>query len=39
LRSAGWLIANEFRKMKDGNCREVWVWAKKPSAASGGATT
>lgn len=31
MRGAGWQVVNEFRKMKDGNCREVWVWVKKPS--------
>lgn len=30
LRSTGWEIADRFDKMKDGNCREVWVWLKKP---------
>lgn len=36
LRETGWTITNEFQKMKDGKCREVWVWVRK---GSGTATT
>lgn len=30
LRAVGWIVVEEFKKMKDGKCREVWVWLKKP---------
>lgn len=29
LRSVGWDVVDTFEKMKDGKCREVWVWLKK----------
>lgn len=29
LRSVGWQVADTFEKMKDGKCREVWVWLTK----------
>lgn len=34
LRSVGWQIANTFEKMKDGKCREVWVWTRKGFATA-----
>lgn len=29
LRAAGWVMEDRFDKMKDGKCREVWVWLRK----------
>lgn len=30
--AAGWEISRRFDKMKEGNCREVWLWLRKPQA-------
>lgn len=39
MKSVGWQIVETFEKTKDGKCREVWLWVKKPMPASTGAPT
>jgi len=34
LRATGWEIDEKVEKMKDGKCREVWVWAIKPKGSA-----
>ncbi len=29
LEATGWRVEETFQKMKDGKCREVWVWLRK----------
>lgn len=29
LKAVGWQVVETFEKIKDGKCREVWVWLKK----------
>ncbi len=31
IRAVGWEVAERFEKIKDGKCREVWLWLKKPA--------
>jgi hypothetical protein len=39
LRATGWHVHDTFEKMKDGKCREVWVWLTKSPKGSASART